>query len=239
MVPLGTFDASATGCTWANSDRRPDSGERGHVAESFCSGRLRPNYFTRHLSLDIPPQAFPSTPHESARPIGPEWSHLVRAITLHDWGRHRPAHPPHAGHGPSQLTAPTTTRSGLPHERDRSLARRPASYVRPRLTVSSALSLAKARKSAILGDPSHWPTGRDHSLHGIGLEVKAPNQDAWLAWRCVSIPRSTILDYPPEPAHQRSISRSASTQPKVDGPIDVSGGGPQPTSSWRCAVVTS
>jgi hypothetical protein len=166
------------------------------VAESFCSGRLRPNYFTRHLSLEIPPQAFPSTPHETARPIGPEWSHLVRAITLHDWGRHRLAHPPHAGHGPSRLTAPTTTRSGLPHERNRSLARRPASYVRPRLTVSSALSLAKARKSAILGDPSHWPTGRDHSLHGFGLEVKSPNHDAWLAWQCVSIPRSTILDYP-------------------------------------------
>jgi hypothetical protein len=144
------------------------------VAESFCSGRLRPNYFTRHLSLKIPPQAFPSTPHETARPIGPEWSHLVRAITLHDWGRHRLAYPPHAGHGPSPLTAPTTTRSGLPHERDRSLARRLASHVRPRLTVSSALSLAKARKSAILGDPSHWPTGRNHSLHGFGLEVKAP-----------------------------------------------------------------
>jgi hypothetical protein len=77
----------------------------------------------------------------------------VRAITLHDWGRHRLAHPHHAGPGPSRLSAPTMTRSGLPHEHGRSLARRPASYVRPRM-VSSAFSFAKAPKSAILADPN-------------------------------------------------------------------------------------
>jgi hypothetical protein len=202
--------------------------ERGYVAETFCPGRLRPNCFTRHLSFAIPPQASPSTPHENTRPPWSGWSHLVPAITLHNWGRHRLAHPPHAGRGPSRLTAPTTTRSALVHERDRSLAWRPASHVRPRLTVSSAVSLGKARKSAILGDPSDWLTGRDNGLHDFSLEAQAPNHDASLAWQSLSIdhpcPRSSIT------------LLSQHTNARYPGPLqtslrlkrqsDVSAGGP-------------
>lgn len=165
------------------------------MAESFCSGRLTELLHSPSL-LGDPASGIPIDTTRNCETHWPGMESPGAGNNTPRLGRHRLAHPPHAGHGPSRLTAPTTTRSKLPHERDRSLARRPASYVRPRLTVSSALSLAKARKSAILGDPSHWPTGRDHSLHGFGLEVKAPNHDARLAWQCVSIPRSTILDYP-------------------------------------------
>jgi hypothetical protein len=35
------------------------------VAETSCSGRLMTELRTRHLSLAIPPQAFPSTPQKN------------------------------------------------------------------------------------------------------------------------------------------------------------------------------
>jgi hypothetical protein len=172
------------------------------VAEGFCSGET-----TTEL------------PHEIRDPLGPERSHLVPAITRHNWGRHRLAHSPHAGPGPPRLITPITTRSGLAHKRDRSLAWRPRQP--PRAPEIDHILCCLVRKGAQERQP-----GRAQRLALRGAMRPAPLQPggagpksrrlAGMAETFNRPPLCTVLDHPSEPAHQRSISRSASTQPDIE-----------------------